>query len=143
MSYMTTNEDLACAFKTARDHLLPGGLFLFDFWYGPAVLSNPPVVRVKRLADKHMSVTRIAEPEIFTNENCIDVNYEIHISIEDFARETVLNEKHRMRYLFLPEMDFLMSQYGMERIASGEWMTGKTPGSSSWYVYVIGKLTDR
>jgi len=36
-----------------------------------------------------------------------------------------------------------MSQYGMERIASGEWMTGKTPGSSSWYVYVIGKLTDR
>ncbi|HEY4744175.1 MAG TPA: class I SAM-dependent methyltransferase, partial [Desulfuromonadaceae bacterium] len=42
MSYMAEGRDLEHAFATARAHLAPGGVFLFDFWYGPAVLSDRP-----------------------------------------------------------------------------------------------------
>ena len=45
MSYQTSNADLRAAFTTAAAHLRPGGLFLFDFWYGPAVLAQQPEVR--------------------------------------------------------------------------------------------------
>ncbi len=51
MSYQTTNKDLQDVFETAKVHLNRGGLFIFDCWYGPAVLTDRPAVRVKRLED--------------------------------------------------------------------------------------------
>src|SRR5512139_1278741 len=59
MSYQTTNNDLREAFATAREHLAPGGVFIFDCWYGPAVLTDRPAVRVKRLEDESIYVTRV------------------------------------------------------------------------------------
>jgi len=49
MSYQSTNDDVNSAFETAARHLSLGGLFLFDFWYGPAVLTQQPDTRVKGL----------------------------------------------------------------------------------------------
>ena len=37
MSYQTTNLDVENVFKSAAQHLETGGLFIFDFWYSPAV----------------------------------------------------------------------------------------------------------
>src|ERR1051325_10396521 len=51
MSYQTTNEDLSASFITAREHLERGGIFLFDCWYGPGVLTDRPSVTVKHLSD--------------------------------------------------------------------------------------------
>jgi SAM-dependent methyltransferase len=48
MSYQTTNEDFYSALKTAKSHLVPSGIFVFDFWYGPAVLTDRPAVRVRK-----------------------------------------------------------------------------------------------
>jgi SAM-dependent methyltransferase len=44
ISYQTSNDDLMAAFKTVKQHLKPGGIFIFDIWYGPAVLSDRPSV---------------------------------------------------------------------------------------------------
>ena len=71
MSYQTQNQDLLQALVTIREHLKPGGLFIFDCWYGPAVLSDPPVVRVKRLEDANIQVTRLAEPVMHANDNLV------------------------------------------------------------------------
>ncbi|MDB4018208.1 class I SAM-dependent methyltransferase, partial [Amylibacter sp.] len=49
MSYQNSNNELIKAFDVARDHVKEGGIFIFDFWYGPAVLTDLPVTRVKRL----------------------------------------------------------------------------------------------
>src|SRR5450432_1239591 len=81
MSYQTTNDDLQAAFRTAAAHLSPGGLFIFDCWYGPAVLTDRPVVRIRRLEDEHIAVTRLAEPVFHPNANAVDVNY--HVLIKD------------------------------------------------------------
>ena len=48
--------------STAAKHLKPNGVFIFDFWYGPGVLTDPPVVRLKRLENEEIEVLRIAEP---------------------------------------------------------------------------------
>jgi SAM-dependent methyltransferase len=42
ISYQTTNEDVTAAFETAKQHLNSGGIFIFDIWYGPAVLTERP-----------------------------------------------------------------------------------------------------
>lgn len=104
MSYQTGNADLEAAFETASVHLLSGGIFLFDFWYGPAVLAQQPDVRVRRLEDEVIKVTRIAEPELHVNENVVDVNYTVLIEVKATKKVEQVRETHRMRYLFLPEL---------------------------------------
>jgi SAM-dependent methyltransferase len=140
ISYQTTNEDLLLSFATVKEHLKPGGIFIFDIWYGPAVLYQQPEVKVKCLEDEEIVVTRIAKPTIYPNENCVDVNYEI--SIQDKKTNIVedLKETHKMRYLFKPELNLLLNNFGFEIIDLGEWLTALTPGFNTWGVYLVAKV---
>ena len=52
MSYQVTNKDLTDAFQTAKHHLNDGGIFIFDCWYGPCVITEKPLVKVKTLEDE-------------------------------------------------------------------------------------------
>lgn len=139
MSYQTTNDDLQAAIETAKKHLSPGGLFIFDCWYGPAVLTNPPVVRVKRLEDEQIRVLRIAEPVMHPNENIVDVNYQILITDKFTGGVEQLQETHRMRYLFMPELELFINGAGLGMVDAFEWMSDKAPGFSSWGACFVGR----
>jgi SAM-dependent methyltransferase len=139
MSYQTTNEDLMAAFASARAHLKVDGIFVFDFWYGPAVLTDRPVVRVKRLEDEEIEVVRIAEPAMHYNENCVDVNYQVLVTEKATCRTQRLYERHRMRYLFMPEVAGMLAANRMASIFAAEWMTGREVGKDTWGVCVVGR----
>ncbi|PYV67080.1 MAG: SAM-dependent methyltransferase [Acidobacteria bacterium] len=132
MSYQVTNTDVADAFRVAREHLNPSGVFLFDCWYGPGVLSDPPAVRVKRWNDHVRRITRISEPVMHASQNVVDVNYTLVICDHDGNNLEELKETHRMRYFFVPELEMFASQAGLRIIESREWMAGKEPDFSSW-----------
>lgn len=137
ISYQTTNEDITAAFATARAHLKPGGVFIFDCWYGPAVLTDRPEVRVKRLEDEKISVTRIAKPVMHANENLVDVEYQIILKNKKIGDIEEMSETHRMRYLFKPEMEHFARESGMSIVAVSEWLTGKEPGFDTWGVCFV------
>ena len=61
ISYQIKNEDIQEMFKTAAKHLKQNGVFIFDFWYGPGVLTEPPAVRQKRIENREIEDIRIAE----------------------------------------------------------------------------------
>ena len=132
ISYQTTNKDVAAAFKTARHHLKPGGIFIFDIWYGPAVLTQRPEVRIKRMSDDKIEVTRLAEPVLHPNENRVDVNY--HVFVRDRESDAVkeFKETHTMRYFFKPEIDFIAHQFRFEILHAEEWMTGTPIEQNTW-----------
>jgi len=52
LSYQTTDEDLQAVFEVVAEHLEPEGIFIFDFWYGPAVLAEKPEVREKKKSNR-------------------------------------------------------------------------------------------
>ncbi len=137
ISYQTTNEDLLAAFATVKEHLKPGGIFIFDIWYGPAVLSDRPTVRVKRLEDEQIFVTRIAEPVMHANENWVDVNYQVFIRDKSSNAVEVLQETHRMRYLFQPEIELLLREFQMQVVTCREWMNDREAGFDTWGTYFI------
>lgn len=137
MSYQTTNVDLEAAFETASVHLQPGGLFLFDFWYGPAVLAQHPEVRVKRLEDDEIKVTRIAEPVMHVNENVVDVTYQVWIEVNESGAVEQVLETHKMRYLFLPELTRLLDLHEFAMLEAIEWLTDNPPGEKSWGVLAV------
>ena len=134
ISYQTTNEDVTASFETARHHLQPGGLFIFDVWYGPAVLTERPEVRIKRMADDQIEITRLAEPVLHPNENRVDVNY--HVFVRNFATQAVteLRERHAMRYFFKQEIELIATHMGFQSLHTEEWLSGKAIGTNSWGV---------
>jgi SAM-dependent methyltransferase len=132
ISYQTTNDDASAVFQMARKHLNPGGIFIFDVWYGPAVLTDRPSVRIKRMADDEIEVTRLAEPVMHPNENIVEVNY--HVFVRDLRLDQVkeLSETHAMRYFFKPEIELLSNQTGFRLIHTEEWLTGNPVGELTW-----------
>ncbi len=132
MSYQITNADLEAVFETASVHLQPGGLFLFDFWYGPAVLTQLPEARVKRLEDEEIKVTRIAEPELHVNENVVDVNYTVLIEVKATKKVEQVRETHRMRYLFLPELLYFADAEIWTDFKSFGWMKLQELNQDDW-----------
>jgi SAM-dependent methyltransferase len=139
ISYQTSNAQLQAVFANAVEHLNHGGLFIFDFWYSPAVYAQKPVVRVKRMADDQVEITRIAEPVIYPNENRVDVNYTIYSRELGAGSVQTLQETHPMRHFSLPEIDIVAGVHGFERIAAEEFLTGNDPSESTWGVCVILK----
>ena len=139
MCYQTTNEDLKKAFLTAYEHLDKDGIFIFDCWYGPAVLTIKPSVRIKRLEDNKTLVTRISEPIMHPNENIVDVDYQVFIREKSNNKTTILQEKHKMRYLFKPEIEEMLTAVGFKLLSCEEWMSRKEPGFDSWSVYFVVK----
>jgi len=139
ISYQSTNEDLQRAFATARTHLNPGGVFIFDCWYGPGVLTDRPVVRIKRLEDDESAVTRIVEPVLHPNDNRVDLHYEVQVREKLSGRLEVIQETHRMRYLFRPEVEMFLREAGMTVIEAAEWMSGRQPGFDTWGICFVAR----
>ena len=136
MSYQTTNSDLEATLETAALHLAPGGLFLYDFWYGPAVLAQKPETRVKRLSDDDVCVTRIAEPVLYANDNCVDVNYTVLVERKASGELHKFTETHRMRYYFLPELEHYQ-KHVFEKHQAFSWMTGEPLSENSWSGFLV------
>jgi len=136
-SYQTTNDDLINYFKTAKAHLDRDGIFIFDCWYGPAVLRQKPEKKIKELENDDIKVKRYANPQIHIQKNIVDVNY--FIDIQDKKTDSIQNikETHSMRYLFTPEIELFMKISEFKLIDSHEWLTGKMPGDDTWGVSFI------
>jgi len=139
MSYQTENDELEKVFQNVSEHLTDGGLFIFDFWYGPAVLTDPPVVKIKRLEDDEVKITRITESVMRYNDNIVDVNFEVVIEDKKTNITERLYETHEMRYLFLPEIELFTKNAGLKIVKSVKWMTCENLSSDSWYGVIIIK----
>jgi SAM-dependent methyltransferase len=126
MSYQTSNDELQKVFANASKHLNAGGAFAFDFWHGAGVLSDPPVVRIKRLQNGNSQIIRLAEPAMLYSQNVVEVNYEIISGSDSFK------EQHRMRYLFEQELKLFAKFSELEFLTTYQWLT-KNPLNNAWY----------
>jgi SAM-dependent methyltransferase len=139
LSYQTNNQSIESVFSRASEHLKPGGVFLFDIWYSPAVLTVKPEVRVKRISDDFVEVTRIAEPVLHPNTNCVDVNYNVFVRDLKSGEVDIITETHPMRHFSLPELDMFAENNGFERIGAEEFMSAKKPSEKTWGVCLVLK----
>lgn len=137
LSYQTDNGSVQALFARAAEHLRPGGLFVFDFWYSPAVYAQRPAVRLKSLQDGQVRVTRVAEPSLLVNENRVDVHYRIFVVDQTTSHAQTLEETHSMRHFSLPEIDLLADQAGFVRLRAEEFLTGSAPGEDTWGLCVV------
>ncbi|MDE2111502.1 MAG: methyltransferase domain-containing protein [Alphaproteobacteria bacterium] len=140
MSYQVTNEDLAAAFEGAHAHTNPGGVFIFDCWFGPGVLSDPPRMRVKRLsAEDGVEITRLTEPRFHPLENRVDIEFTLIAIDTRSGRCEQFHEMHNMRYLFKPEIEMLAQAHGFEIVECCQWLNRQKPDATCWNACFVAR----
>jgi len=142
MSYQLTETDALAVLETAREHLSPNGFFLFDFWYGPGVLTDPPTEREKIIEDNALRVIRQAMPVHRVNDNVVEVHYRITIMDKSTEHISVLTELHPMRYWFMPELKHLAATAGFTVRAEGAWMGESMPEQRTWNAWIALQRED-
>jgi SAM-dependent methyltransferase len=138
MGYLTENIQLFTTFQNIFSHLSPGGLFIFDFWYGPGVLSEPPSQRTKSGEDELFKVSRSSVPTLYPVNNRVDVAFEFNVHDKLSNTDTRFRETHKLRYFFFPELKFMLEQSGFKKIELRCWMDeNNEPDLKAWYACII------
>jgi len=115
LGYQISNTDVLRALNAARRHLAPGGVLVFDAWYGPAVLHQRPAQRVKIISTPDGQLLRMGSGFLDIEHHLCTVDYEIW-RIKDASIVTRTRERHVMRYFFPMELKLFLEQTGFEPI---------------------------
>lgn len=143
ISYVNSNNDLLTSFKKIHKQLTPDGIFIFDIWYTPAVLTQVPENRIKVIEDNELKIKRVATPIIHWDTNIVDVNYNVEICNKNNGNIDNILETHQMRHFGIPEIELLTSAVGFEIICVEEFCTGKVPSKDTWGVcFVLKKANE-
>jgi len=139
MSYQASNQDMLKAFETVAIHLKPGGIFVFDYWFGPSVLTQKPEVKIKRMEDDRSEILRIAEPILYPTSNTVEVNFTVIITDKlSSVNPEIVKESHLMRYLFLPELQLMNNK--LRLMETHAWMSDQMPTINDWAAISIMKM---
>lgn len=139
LGYQTTNEDVLAALNTVSRHLKPGGLFIFDVWYGPAVLKQRPGEKEKTIRTAEGDIIRNASGTLDVFRHLCEVRYHLkYLKGHKIIKDT--EEIHNMRYFFPQELAFFMHQAELELIhISDVGDLSRPPTEETWNVIVAGR----
>jgi hypothetical protein len=139
LGYQVTNDAVRAALRTVRAHLRPGGLVVFDVWYGPAVLRIRPSERTKVVEAPDGQVIRSVRTTLDTMAHRADVEYRIW-RLRGRAVAGELRETHSMRFFFPQELALLLEGAGLALLditAFGD--LDALPTDETWSVLVVAR----
>jgi len=140
-SYQISNANITSFFSAANRHLRKGGKFIFDYWYTPAVYEQKPQVRVKKVENLEIQVTRTAQPKICYRDNRVTIDYTLFVKDKINNSIHTFSETHILRHFSIPELELLAKNTGFKLISSFEPMTHNEPSGNSWGVISIFEKT--
>lgn len=113
IDYLNEYSDLVCTLKNIRGLLREGGVFIFDFWNGNAVLKSHSPVRVKRVSSGKDAVIRISNTSLDTVAQVATIKFDFMLLRADrVIRE--FSEVHAVRYFFPQEMKDILAGNGFD-----------------------------
>jgi SAM-dependent methyltransferase len=136
-SYLVTEEALNEALDCSFDNLNPGGVLLFDYWHGPGVIKDPPVVRKKAVENGGLKVEKMTIPEHLPEEHLVQLKVSLQYSDEDNGVSEESEELYLMRYWFPDELEAAMTKAGFSEVKHYSWMTQSEPNSTSWQACIV------
>jgi len=140
LGYQHENADVLSALRTARRHLCAGGIFIFDVWYGPAVLHERPSQRIKVIpGEEGEQILRVTSGELDTKRQLCNVYYHLwRLRQRKLTGET--EERHSVRYFFPLELNLLLECAGFAPIRLGVFPHfDQEPDETTWNVLVVAR----
>lgn len=140
LGYMLTNDDVLGALKTARSNVRRGGLLIADFWYGPAVVIDPPGERRREIEAPTGAIVRSSSGKHFPHQQSCQITIRVgRLRGERLIDET--EEVHQVRYFFPLELEFLLRSNGFRMQALTGFPEVETPASEKNWVAALVATT--
>jgi SAM-dependent methyltransferase len=142
VSYIVENDALDRLLGYIVSRLKPQGLFVFDFWYGPTVLSLRPVNRWKEFEANGAIILRLTRPELDWNNSTVNVAHEIIVIQENQVKDRFV-DSHVMRFFFKNEINYFLEVHGLEVLRFGTWQDPESPPTTSdWSALIVSRRFD-
>ncbi len=141
MSYQTTNQNVANALLSVHRHINPGGIFVFDVWFGPAVLTEKPGDRLKAIDQGGKRILRYAHPITDVNKHTVEVNYTV-LEIENDKTTAEIRESHLMRFFFYQELLYFAQKNDFEVLKICPFLQMDSDvNTSDWNISVVARMS--
>jgi SAM-dependent methyltransferase len=139
VSYLATDADLHSGLACIREHLEPGGVFVFDFWHAPAVRAEGPQRRNKVAEADGWRIHRRTEPVWERDRDIVRVVF--HVTATNTIRGEVrkFKEEHVMRYFSPADLATVLAAHGFAELECGEWPTGAPARDDTFGVYIVAR----
>jgi 2-polyprenyl-3-methyl-5-hydroxy-6-metoxy-1,4-benzoquinol methylase len=107
IDYLVNVDELNMTFNNIHDLLASGGIFIFDFWNGNAVIKDYSKERKKEVELEENKVVRTSSTTLDLVTQRALVKFKFDLSSRDQKIET-FTEEHLIRYFFIQEMHDLL-----------------------------------
>jgi SAM-dependent methyltransferase len=137
VGYQIGDDAVRATLANVRRHLEPGGVFIFDVWYGPAVIAMGPSERVKVVPTDGGDIERKAIGTLEAGVHVCSVKYEL-TQRRPGGTDATASEMHRMRYFFDEELRELLQEAGLTLLNLTAFPDVENPPSEeSWNVLAV------
>jgi SAM-dependent methyltransferase len=139
-SYLTSDDAVEKTMTNIAAHLVPGGLFVFDFWHTGGVIHDPPAARIRETVVDGQRLFRLTHVEQDLARQMINIRFEFR---RDSATGPVIHEEHHaMRHFSSAHLHTVLDRAGFEVMACEGWMTGQPLETQDWYGVIFARLSN-
>ncbi|QCG89060.1 class I SAM-dependent methyltransferase [Azospirillum sp. TSH100] len=139
LGYQQDDEALLATLASVRRHLPPSGLFLFDIWYGPAVLAQRPGDRVRMISRTDERILRTTRSDLDIRAQTCRVDFHVlRLAGDRIVGED--RETHAMRFFFDRELGLALAAGGfrLETLRAFPDI-GREPDETAWTVIGVAR----
>ncbi len=138
VGYVTSNPGLLGCFQSVRRHVSKGSPFVFDVWFGPAVLAIRPEPRRRAIDVDGQTIDRTVSTVIDLTAQCCRMVYSLSRAGEQSGERYC--EEHEVRFFFPQEIRLLLEASAFECCSLTAFPSLEDPVTeSSWNALVVAR----
>lgn len=141
--YLTRARDATTCLRSVRQHLEPGGLFVFEFWHTPA--ARPGRDWLHKVGPEY-ELFRFSRSRFDLRHRLVSIEFHFFV----FRSQRVLDrfdESHRLRTYTVPEMRALLDRGGFDLVAAyaatNEKKGFRRPSRDTFRVMAVARVRAR
>jgi SAM-dependent methyltransferase len=134
ISYLNSNDSILNCFDCVANHLNSGGLFLFDFWFAPAVYHQGFEHRIKVFENENIKVTRESSTLLDITRNVANVGFDIMVFSKQSNQTQRIVEQHPMRCFSMPEIELFAEITGFKVDEFFYLHSDEKPSINTWAI---------
>ena len=139
IGYLKTDEALHVTLSKIGEHLRAGGLFIFEFWHAPAMLSQYSPTRRRKWKTADGEIVRTSTTTLDRENRLANVHYTVEEIRNDGTRST-FHETHINRFFSIDEMRTLLSDTKFEPVKFFGGFDRIAPITShTWHIVAVAR----
>lgn len=139
MGFQARDADFRGMVKTASNNLKKGGIFVFDCWFAPAVLSQKPDNLMKTVEKGKERIIKFTKATLNSKNKTVNLQYKVfRISKKKILDE--FEEEYNLRFFFPGELKKFLEEGGFKILEITPFLKlGKKPDINDWNIAVISR----